>query len=205
MTLAAEPVQWSAGGLYLAPGLKDDWDSAVGAEVKVIFWQSETFGVAAAAGLQKWTPNDELTTSSETLDGGLGYGYAAQLDGDATMIPVGGSAIWRTKVGEKTTLTLEAGIRYVAVQSDVVLKYAEAIAGPDGVVGYEDEAENDIDDGIVGVIGADLHIPWTDIVGVFAGLGYQFDIAKGGQTIDGEDVGYDNELKAFIVRAGLTW
>lgn len=203
--VAEEPLKWSFEGLYLKPDQDDDWDKAIGAEIKAIFWQSNDFGFALAAGLQQWTPNDEMYSYGATLRGGIGYGYAGQLDGDATMIPIGASALWRINLREKATLVLEGGLRYVIVNSDVKLKYAEALAGPRGIVVYSDEKKNEIDDGIVGIIAANIQFKLSDKVDGFVGVGAQFDISKGGQTIGGRDIDRDNELKGVFIRAGIGW
>lgn len=200
---AEDGPQWSFGGIYLSPEKDEDWDKGVGAEVVAVFWKSETFGIALAGGLQQWTPNEDIFSYGETLPNGLGYGFASQLDGEAMLFPVGASGLWKTQIGKDAKLIFEAGIRYVFVQSDVEVKYAEAISGPGGTIVSEGKVDNDIDDGVIGLVAVDLQIPLSDKVLGFVGGGFQFDISKGGQKIGGEDIDYDNELKAAFLRAGI--
>ena len=85
-----------------------------------------------------------------------------------------------------------------------LIRQAEAeIAAADAFGGlFAAKDTIDIDDGIIGVIGANIEGKVSKQVSLFAGLGYQLDLVKGGTTFMGEDLEDDNELKALLVRAG---
>ena len=121
-------------------------------------------------------------------------GVAAKDEGSATTFPFGASILYRPTVSGPTEITLEGGFRYVFVNSDI------DITATDGYYIYKDNVE--IDDGLVGLIGADIAYPLSPKVKLGFGAGYQFDISKGKATWFGVDLG-DNEMKGFYLRLGL--
>lgn len=203
---AAANMEIRISGEGMLPGNDDDWDIGYGASAQVIFWSDTGLGFALSAGVQKWDINDEVTSYGEYLGGGYGYGYAAGLQGDAMMIPLGASALYRVALGQTASLTLEGGLRYVIVNSSVEFVEAEAIADRYGnVIAYAQSYDIDIDNGLVGVLGADFEMEVSPGFRLFAGAGYQFDVMKGDTTIGGVDLDYENELKALYFRAGLAF
>jgi hypothetical protein len=205
----AEPgksTEFKLGGEALFPGQDDDWDKGYGASARVIFWQESGLGLALSIGVQKWDVNDEVYSYGEYLGYGIGYGYAAGLEGDATMIPLGASGLYKIPVGQTATLTLEGGIRYVIVNSNVKFVEAEALADSYGYsINDSYSYDVDYDNGIVGLIGAEFDVELSKGFRLFAGAGYQFDLMKGDTEVAGIDINYENELKAAFIRAGLAW
>lgn len=188
------------------PGQDEDWDKGYGASARLIFWQEVGLGLALSIGAQKWDVNDEIYTYGEYLGYGIGYGYAAGLEGDATMVPLGASGLYKIPFGKTVNLTLEGGIRYVIINSNVKFVKAEALVDRYGNAYVEsDSYDVDFGNGIVGVIGAELDFELTKGFRLFAGGGYQFDLHKGELEVDGEEIDYKNELKAAFIRAGVAW
>lgn len=203
---AAANMEMRIGGEGMLPGNDDDWDIGYGASAQVIFWSDTGLGFALSAGAQQWEINDDVTAYGEDLGGGYGYGYAAGLEGDAMMIPLGASALYRVALGQTASLTLEGGLRYVIVNSNIEFVQAEAIADMYGnYITYAESYEIDIENGIVGVLGADFEMEVSPGFRLFAGAGYQFDVLKGDTSIVGFDIDYENELKAIYFRAGLAF
>lgn len=123
----------------------------------------------------------------------------ASIDGDVTLIPLGGSILFRPVNDDKIALTIEAGVRYVIVDSQAEVEIA-AVDFFGDLVAAKDTI--DIDDGVVGVIGANIEGKISEQVSLLAGLGYQFDLKKGDAKWMGEDFA-ENELKALLARVGI--
>jgi hypothetical protein len=203
---SAKSSELKLGGEAVRPGQDDDWDKGYGASARVIFWQESGLGLALSIGAQKWDVNDETYSSGEYLGYGIGYGYAAGLEGDATMVPLGASGLYKIPVGQTANLTLEGGVRYVIVNSNVKFVEAEALVDAYGnAVTDSYSYDVDFDNGIVGLIGAEFDIELSKGFRLFAGAGYQFDLVKGDTQVEGIDINYENELKAVFIRAGLAW
>lgn len=113
---------------------------------------------------------------------------------------VGGSILFRPVNDDKIALTIEAGLRYVIVDSQAEIEIAAADAF--GNLVYA-KYTIEIDNGVVGVIGANIEGKVSDQVSLLAGIGYQFDLVKGDAKFMDEDFG-DNELKALLVSVGIS-
>jgi len=179
---------------YYMPGEDDDYDSGFGAEAQVRFWQNQNLGFALAGGLANWNINEQEAVVS---DGFIAVGVS--IEGSVLLVPIGGSILFRPTLGDNLSLILECGLRYVVVESDVEVTFAAANAFG-AVVGGT--ADIEIDNGLVGLIAANLEAELSPGFSLLGGVGYQFDIAKGDAKWMGEDLG-ENELKAFFIRAGL--
>jgi len=201
---AAATTQLKIGGEGVIPG-DDSWDIGYGASAQVIFWTETGLGFGLYAGAQMWDVTDDVVVYGEDLGGGVGYAQGLGLDGEAIMIPVGASALYKIALGETASLTLEGGVRYVIVNSNVELIYAEAFADAYGnYIAAAESYEIDFDDGIVGVVGADFELALSEGFYLFAGAGYQFDVLKGDITVGGINSEVENELNAVYARAGIT-
>lgn len=186
----------SGSAIFYMPGEDENFDSGFGAEAQACFWanEKETVGVALALGAASW----KVKEYSDIFN----YGIAAvgmSSDGDVTLLPFGGSILLRPLNNPKLALTVELGARYVSVNSEVTLEYAEASAY--GQYFYS-KGIAEIEDGIVGVAGLNIEGRLHEQVSVIAGVGYQFDISKGDATWMGVDIG-ENELKAAMVKTGI--
>jgi len=113
--------------------------------------------------------------------------------------------MYKIALGDTASLTLEGGLRYVIVNSNVEFVQAEAIADAYGnYIAAAESIEIDFDDGIVGVVGADFDLQLGEGFYLFAGAGYQFDVLKGDITVGGINSEVENELNAIYARAGIT-
>lgn len=171
---------------YLFPGQDDFWDYAAGIEAQYVYWMNSTVGLALAGGLATWKA-DEGTLFED--------GLAGKLDGSALAVPLGGSVLVRPLPADAPVeLTLEGGLRYVVVQSDIDL------AVTDYYDIYKDEV--DLENGMVGSVGADLGFHLSDRTKLAVGVGYQFDIAKGDAEWFGTNI-EEFEMKGFSLNFGI--
>lgn len=206
---AASLRQWSASVDIVRPGDDFFWDKGAGGTIKYTVMQTPTRGFAFSAGVQNWSVNEEIGLVGGNLGGGYVGAYAAQITGDAQLIPLSALGVFSHELSPGLQLGIEAGLSYIMVNSDV--QYVEAIGvgrgGQSAISSYVSDVE--IDDGIVAVVAADLRYrttpssKWT----WFAGAGGQFDVSKGDTTypatpITGAAVG-ESELKALFFRFGL--
>jgi hypothetical protein len=203
-TSFAEPEQTSDGKLhadvlasfnYYVPGDSDNFKNGYGGEVQARFWLMEYVGIAVAGGAASWDKKEEsiLVYNSQAA-------VAAKASGDITFVPLGGSLLIRPIHIDRVSLTLEGGVRYVFVNSQV--DFEAAYADVYGRREYIKE-QYDIGNGVVGIISANLEVKIVNPLFVFIGAGYQFDISKGKITLPGAAGSVDNELKAFYGKAGL--
>lgn len=186
-------------GSLFVPKDDDNYDGGASMEIQVRCWLTPYVGAALAMGSTTWAINDQDTTYSE---GGV-TGHAT-LDGAVNGAPIGVSLLLRPIRTGRFALTLEAGVRYVIVDSQA--DYEIEAIGPGGRVYVSDTL--DIEDGVVGIAAATLEYKLTDQVFLLAGAGYQFDLEKGDVTIlddtvfEEQDLG-ENEFEALVFQAGL--
>ena len=171
---------------YLFPGQDDLWDYAAGIEAQYVLWMNRNVGLALAGGLAAWEVDDDVIVEEN---------LAAEIDGSALAVPLGGSVLVRPlPEGAPVDLTLEGGLRYVVVESDIDL------AATDYYYIYEDEV--DLENGVVGLLGAKLGFPVSDRAKLAVGMGYQFDIVKGDAEWFGVEI-EESEMKGFYVNFGV--
>jgi len=162
---------------------KDDgmWDNAPGVFFEGRRWFDHV-GMAFSAGIEQWSVNtgtshnqmwqvDEKNSSgsgesSSTTEYTGPRSIQVKLDGDALMFPLGASMLLRPNTGQKINLCLEAGARVIFSDSDVTAN------------AWGEKIKMDLGEAIVGVISAVVDVPITSGIGFFAGIGYQFDLAK---------------------------
>jgi len=162
------------------PSEEQDWDSGAGVELQARFWQSENVGFSLAAGIGSW---DVVSEYLEEFDE-YGY-YSSVIEGDASVIPVGGSLWFRGAPSPAIKLTFEAGLRYLIVESDI---YASAyLEDVDGTFSSYDRIE--IDNALVSILGVHLEAQVSDSFALHAGLGYQHDLTGPEETVLGESLG----------------
>jgi hypothetical protein len=169
---------------YIFPGDDHTWDEAYGIDVQYILWHTPNLGTALSAGVSSWKINSIY----------VGYGTVTEVDGSARTFPIGASVLYRPTVGGPSEVTLECGLRYVFVNSDINVTVSDRY----GI--YKHKV--DIDDGLVGLLGADISFPVSSTIKVGFGAGYQFDISKGDVIFQGIDIG-NNEMKGFFLRLGM--
>jgi len=180
---------------YYVPGDSESYKNGYGGEVQARFWLMEYVGIAVAGGGALWNVKEES---------GVVYNdraaVAAKVSGDIALFPLGGSLIIRPIHIDRVSLTLEGGVRYVFVNSQV--DFEAAYADVYGRQAYLKE-KYDIGNGVVGIVGANLEVKIINPLFAFIGAGYQFDISKGKVTLPGATGSFDNELKAFYGKVGL--
>ncbi|MBI1929695.1 hypothetical protein HYR99_36285 [Candidatus Poribacteria bacterium] len=191
---AKQETEFVGTAIYYKPGQDDDYDNGFGAEAQARFWLNPSVGLALSLGAASYQINEQ----EEIMSYGL-VAVGVSMEGDVTLIPLGGSILFRPVSDNKLALTLEAGIRYVIVDSQAKAEIAAANAFGD-FVHTRDTIK--IDNGVVGVVGANIEGKVSPQVSLLAGLGYQFDIVQSDAKWMGEDLG-DNELKALLVKAGI--
>lgn len=206
-----------AGGLYYIPKDKDVWDNGYGVEGQLQFWPLNMLGFSLSFGGAQWDLNGESVSYAAG-----GYSISGKGDGDATLIPLGGSILFRPVNTHRLALTLEGGVRYVVV--DPSADYEMTLTTPNRVaVGsvsgtggtrvyrysvpgetFSETADYDAEDAVIGLAQADLEFHISETLSLFAGCGWQFDIVKSDASIKmfGEKIEDDVSLQAFFARAG---
>lgn len=175
-----------------SPSDDDMYSSGFGAEAQIRFWPTSVFGIGLSLGAATWDVEPYYYSEYSYYDGRT-YG---EIDGDISLVPFGPSILIAPNLGSKVDLLLEAGLRYVAVDSNVTATVSNYYYGT-----YEFDI--DIEDGIIGVLGVGLDVHLSEIVSLVFGLGYQFDLSKGEAELEGIDVG-DHELEAFYAHFGVS-
>ncbi|OQW94687.1 MAG: hypothetical protein BWK77_08840 [Verrucomicrobia bacterium A1] len=162
--------------LFLPGSAKCDlYSMGYGAEIQYRYWFFDPFGVAFSIGAANYE-----------IDGNSDYFEPIRVDdGSMTLLPVGPSALYRIAEGEVWTITLEGGIRYVLVNSDLKLATGQSVS---------------VDDSVVGVLALKCDWQLTEILSVFSGIGYHSDIKKG--EVDNGRMKH-NELQSLLVDLGV--
>lgn len=207
VTITSSPCVWAAdvppaelsGAVIFYGPSEERYKDGVGGEGQLRVWIDKTVGLAFSGGIADWDVKKETSSTFDPIVGSV------QMDrsGTLTVAPLGASLLVRSP-GERARLILEAGLRYVVVESDIKLNSTLRDTHGRVVSVIMDEAE--VEDGVVAVAALDLDIKLADSVWLFGGGGYQADIVKGDikSKVFGWDVGSGkNELAAAAVRGGL--
>ena len=182
-------------GRFLSPDKTVDWDSAAGIDLQARFWQDSRIGIGLSLGFESWDAESELSEEEDE------YGYfGMDIGGRADLMPIGLSVLLRPGLSDRVSLTLEGGLRYVFVESDITADVA--VEDAFGAAFFSDVV--DIDDAFLGVVGADLEIFLGDGVSLLMGLGYQFDLSDPSESFLGDDIG-ETSFTATSVNAGLSF
>jgi hypothetical protein len=183
-----------SGTLHFYKPKGDDYKNGVGAELQFRRWVNNKFGFAVAAGAAKWKVEEGyfIDKTSSRLE------YAG-VDGDITIFPVGGSALYKPVDDGKIRVLIEAGVRYVVVDSSYSL-WAGIETRRDSVY-IEDDF--DIKDGVIGLLGANIEAEVAHNLWIVCGAGYQFDLVKGDMKWFGENAG-KHRLKSIAGKVGLS-
>jgi hypothetical protein len=180
------------GTLYI-PHDDDTYEAGAGMEIQGRFWLTPHIGLALAGGGASYAIDEQdiqVVEAGLLLDG--------ELEGDVGLSTFGGSLLLRPVLTEKIALTLEGGVRYVAVDSNAELEISAVRPGSRTYL----RDTLDIDDGVVAIAAATVEINVAPQVSLLGGAGYQFDLEKGDVEFLDEDLG-DNELEAILIQAGV--
>lgn len=177
----------------LSPAASEDWDTAAGIEAQLRLWDSERVAIALAIGFDSWEAKEEFSED----DDGSSY-VAMHVSGEASLVPVGISAVYRAPLAGGLSLVMEAGVRYVFVDSAITTEVAyEDALGSDYFV-----EDVEIDDAMLAVLRVGLQADLSQELSIEGGIGYQFDVGRPNETFLGEDIG-STSFKAGSAYAGL--
>jgi hypothetical protein len=190
------------GGIYMSPS-SDLWDSGAGLSAQWRSTMKDNWQFAASLGFAKIDANtDEIPGSKGAVvtggQSGTYWGFVDKYEGDATIIPLGVSAIYSINLGQ-ADVTLEGGLKYVFVNSSVKANLIDGYIDPrTGRVipgSPVDRWKEDVDIGnnLLGTLGAQLNIPVSDKAKLYLGAGYQFDITKSDAKIESRWREYDGK------------
>jgi hypothetical protein len=167
-----------------SPSDDDNWDGGgVGFEVQAVFWLQNKIGIAASLGRTSWDANTDIETIGSTT---------GALHGDADLTYIGVSAVHDWALQGQWSFRGEAGVRYVDVDSNVDIYYAN------GSGRVTDKL--DIDNGVTGILAGDALLKVSEAVTLFGGAGVQFDLMKGDASAFGDD--NSSSLGSVFIRAG---
>lgn len=179
----------------LSPGRSEDWSSGSGVEAQLRFWGETGCGMALAFGYESWPAIPVHSTEEDE------HGYmSTSISGSAELLPVGVSWVYRDTMSEQVQLTLEAGLRYLFVDSNVGVEVD--LVDDQGAAFIRDTIETD--DSILAVFGVGLRVRLAENVTLQAGLGYRLDMVKPREYLLGEEVGRTS-FQASSAGLGLAW
>lgn len=177
-------------GTYLNPSDSKNFEKAFGGGIQLRHWLTDSIGFAVSGGASQWeikehseTFTDEFTTTSMRMSGRQG------------VIPIGCSALLRSKLSDRASLTFEGGVRYLITKSNIKLFVNNGF--------YDETIDLDTTSALAGVLGAELNTQLTDHFGLFCGAGYQFDIVAGEIEFINEKIS-DVEYSALFLKTGLS-
>ena len=202
----AELFEINARGTYIYPHQGGNWDSASGGEVQFIYWHLEELGWAFSAGYQAWKPRSSETLTPIDTPRGPATQFST-LSGDASMLPLSVSFIYRGELAPNVQGYAEAGIRYVLVDSEVnnQLTIEQRKRNGELVFRETNDAEFDFDEGLLAAFGGSLHFPIGRRLEVFTGGGVQIDFVRADQRLNGIEQPGKNAQQSFYIFAGFSW
>ena len=173
---------------YYFPGQGDFklYKNMFGPEFQYRNWFGDYVGAGVAAG---YTWSSIYSDNTDIIDSSEG-----KFGGNLGMVPLGVSFFLRPIKTDLWALNLEAGLRYVFINSKV--DFTERTTG--------ETLSVKLDDGAVYLFTMEVDRLLTDNFYVFLGGGAQFDIFRPDMHI-GDTRTRDNELKAFYARLGLKY
>lgn len=187
--------EWVAAVDYAIPSDSGMWDDALGFEAAIRKWFENGWGV----GLTFWSSSWDLASDPEVPQEISGR-HDPEVTGSADLMAPGASALYRWPLGERWKVLLDAGLRYVFVDSSVELMYSyrEHYGNRIHVV-----SEVTIEDRLQGTVGATVsgQLRAGSRWDLFAGVGYAFDLGASDENWLYENVA--NDLGALVVRAGV--
>lgn len=177
----------------IGPVEDDDWDGAAGLEAQVRFWGADHVGVSLAFGATSWRAASEYVEEWDDYS----Y-YSSIIEGDASLLSVGSSLWVRSPLSRHVNLTIEAGFRYVSVDSsiDTSVYYEE---GADIYTGVD---VIEIDDTWLATVGIHLEGQVADRIWIHGGLGYDFDLTKPEEAVFDESIG-DTDFSGITFNLGV--
>jgi hypothetical protein len=186
-------MSWRIGSV--SPARTEDWTDAWQTDLQLRLWHDANLALAVSVGFGNWTAREEYQESEEgdTL-------YATSVSGEATLIPVGASLLYRVPLSQHLACVLEGGLRYVFVNSEVTGRVGQL--GPSGESIEERIIETD--NFMQGVVSAMLEGSLADDIRLVGGIGYQFDLTAPQETYAGQPLG-ETSFDSLFFSIGLSW
>lgn len=185
--ISQDPGELLVGGQFWMPGEGDSdlFDTGYGAVVSYREWFSFPWGVGLNLGIDQW----QVDSGSSAYKWQQLSGY----DGDALLLSVGPALYFSLIDWDNWNLTLETGVKYVYVDSNVSVY--------NGAETYERRQDVDIDSGVVAHIGAEYEYMVAENLYLLAGGGYQLDLMACDTSYDLGDL-RDTHLHGAFFRVG---
>ncbi len=185
--ISEDPGELLVAGQFWLPGEGDSdlFETGYGAEFSYREWFSFPWGVGLNLGAAQWQ-----------VDGGSAaykWQRLSDYDGDALLLSIGPALYFSMIDWDNWNLTLEAGVKYVYVDSDVSV-YNEAET-------YQRRQDVEIDDGLIAHIGAEYEYMVAENLYLLAGGGYQMDLMACDTSYELGDL-RDTHLRGAFFRAG---
>ena len=168
-----------------------DFTPGFGAEAQIRFWPKTNLGLAIAGGMSFFTIDQLIATSDDPIK------IEVAKEGTLLFFPLGGSILFSQNSNLNAEFILEAGVRYVFVNSNL----EQVTTTTDSGSVTTDRIKYDIGNGIIGLVSVYVVTELSQELRLSLGLGYQFDITKGNEVI--LDFPGEHELSSVLIRAGL--
>ncbi|MEA3267403.1 MAG: hypothetical protein U9P42_10760 [Candidatus Fermentibacteria bacterium] len=168
-----------------------DFTPGFGAETQIRFWPKTNLGLAIAGGMSFFTIDQLIATTGDPVK------KEVAKEGTLLFFPIGGSILFSQNSNLNAEFILEAGVRYVFVNSNLEKVTTTTDSGSVTI----NKIKYDIGNGIIGLVSVSVVTELSQELNLSFGLGYQFDITKGGEVT--LDIPREHELSSFLIRAGL--
>lgn len=162
------------------------YDKGYGVEAQYDYWLSKPFGVAAVLGL--------MTVDVQSDLGQLVDPSVATFRDSVSLVPIGISGLYNLIEYEDWRFDLEAGLRYIFINSDAK-RVTSATGASDKV---------SMDDAFVAIFRASLDRRLSDQFAAFVNTGVQVDLDAGDLSAAGEKLG-GNNLKGYSLAIGVKY
>lgn len=183
--ISEDPGELHVGGQYWIPGDGDFdlFDSGYGLSASYREWFSFPWGVGVNLGVDQW----QVDGNSHAFK----YKALSDYEGDALLIPLGASMFFNLIDWDNWNLVLEAGLKYLLVDSNVSLYSSD------------DKLCHDVDIGsaLLCTLGAEYEYMISENLYMLGGVGYQMDIMKADTEYSIYDV-RDTSFAGLYVRLG---
>lgn len=163
----------------------DLYESGIVIELQFRDWVSDPWGYLLAIGYGEWTADSGASNPGAEL-----YDF----DGNVELAPFGASLICKALSADDYNVTLEAGLRYIAVDSKISARNRGQ--SPD------DRFDVEIDDSVIARFGAGFDYFLNEDFILSLGIAYQKDLESSSLTTE-LGPARDNSFESFMVEAAL--
>jgi hypothetical protein len=216
--MTEDRIEVRGGGIYYSPngaaasGSEDSveevkWDSGTGLELQGIYWPSgSSWGYGLSIGTATWDIDDYFVVDFDPS----GLDFIDSLEGDVDLITFGVSVFRKLTTNndetKKYNADLEAGIRYLSVDSGIEGVYG---VGIDGTIVDANYQAIELDDSVVAMLALNGGYSVSDRVRIFASVGVQIDLDSGKAENDVPALGTfeagESEYQAVFGKVGLSF